>query len=82
MKIEIENSIKNPITEKIFNEFNEIIKILLKAKTREDIKKSLSKNNLNFFKFGFGSNHFWLAQRAHSPKDEKRILYIDLTNFT
>lgn len=81
MKTQIENSViltdENLLQKLVV--FNELITDVTSAKNEDNLREMMKQHSLyeKYFKFGFGSNHFWLCDKE--DKLNKRILFVDFT---
>jgi hypothetical protein len=81
MKTQIENPVLLEETDALnvqkFAIFNEIVSDAIMAKDENHLRRLLAQSSLyeKWFKYGFGSTHFWLTDK--SDRSSKRILFIE-----
>jgi len=78
MKVQIETALNNPSVKEII-EFNNLVRVLNRVQSFDELKRFLEDVQFNFFVIGFGSNHTWVKQYGTDMiLLENRLLFITL----
>lgn len=78
MKVQIETALNNPSVKEII-EFNNIVRVLNRLKSFDELIRFLEDVQFNFFVIGLGSNHAWVKQyNSEGILHSERLLFITL----